>query len=87
MKVLAYSVGMSALACMLAGCAKEPPPAPVAPVTVKVTSSDFCQIAKRAYGPNGPTWEIGDTPETITGTRRLAAAFREKRCNPLPPSS
>lgn len=71
---------------LLSGCAQEPPAAPVAPVKIQVTSSDFCQIVKRAYGPQGPTWDIADTPETIIGNRRLAASFRSKRCNPHPSS-
>ena len=70
------------LCCHLAGCAKEPEPAPVAPVKIQVTASDFCALVKRAYGPKGPTYHHLDTPETITGIRRLAASFRAKRCNP-----
>lgn len=72
---------------VLAGCAKEPEAAPVAPVKVQVTASDFCAIVKRAYGPQGPTYHHLDTPETITGIRRLAASFRARRCTPSTPAT
>lgn len=72
---------------LLSGCAKEPETAPVAPVKVQVTASDFCALVKRAYGPKGPTYHHLDTPETITGIRRLAASYRSKRCNPLTPAT
>lgn len=72
---------------MASGCAKEPEAAPVAPVKVQVTASDFCAIVKRAYGPDGPTYDLNDTMRTFTGNRRLAASFRAKRCNPVPATS
>lgn len=83
---LVYMLGI-VICGLLSGCAQEPPVVPVAPVKIQVTSSDFCQIIKRAYGPAGPTWDVSDTPETITGIRRLAASFRSKRCNPSPATS
>lgn len=84
-KAVGYILGVATCG-LLSGCAQEPPAAPIAPVKIQVTSSDFCQIVKRAYGPNGPTWDVSDTPETITGIRRLAASYRAKRCSPTPTS-
>lgn len=74
----------------VAGCAQSPPVATVKPVTVAVTASDFCQIMRGLAPPSGKlTWSLDDSPETITGIRRLAAAY-DKRCasprNPSPTS-
>lgn len=64
------------IGCALAGCAPEPPPAPVAPVTVKVTANTYCHVMRRIYGASGPTWDLADTSTSIDGLRRSAAAFR-----------
>lgn len=71
----------------LSGCAKEPAPAPVAPVKIMVTSSDFCGVMRRLHGQGGkPTWSVDDTAETITQVRRLGAAF-DQRCGVSKPST
>lgn len=71
------------LAAALAGCAQEPAVQPVAPVVkIETTRSDFCEIMRSLHGVSGKlSWSVRDTPETITGVRRLAAAF-DKRCAP-----
>lgn len=73
-----------AVAAILAGCAQEPPAESVKPVTVQVTAADFCQIMRGLYPGSGkPTWSARDTPETIYGVRRLAAAV-DTRCRLAP---
>ena len=85
-------LSLIAFSATLAGCANEPPAAPVAPVKVEVTDHDFCQIMRRVAGASGKlTWSIDDTPKTIHGVRRLAEAY-DKRCaskpiNTNPPTS
>lgn len=74
-----YTIALC-IAAALAGCAQEPPPQPVAPVIIKVVSSDHCGIMKRLYGPAGPTWDITDNVDLIADRRRLAAAFRAMKC-------
>lgn len=77
---------LGAVVAVLAGCAKEPPAAPlVQPVTVEVTGSDFCEIMCRLYPTCKPTWSLSDTPESIRSFRRLNAAY-DKRCvvSPIP---
>jgi len=80
---------MKALLCLglvvvLAGCAQDAPVAAVKPATVQVTAADFCQIMRRLYPGSGkPTWSARDTPETIYGVRRLAAAV-DTRCRLVP---
>lgn len=73
----------------LTGCAQDPPAAPIAPKTVSVTSTDFCEIMKAIAPPLGkPTWSRNDTPETITNIRRLNAAVDKRCASPAPaPSS
>lgn len=75
----------------LVGCAKEPPAQPVAPVTVQVVGSDFCEIMDEVARKSGRSdkklgWRIGDTPQTIHGVRSLARAV-DQRCVPPPPTA
>lgn len=72
---------VAVIAAALAGCAQDPPAQPVAPVVrIETTRSDFCEIMRSLHGQSGKlSWSVRDTPETITGVRRLAAAF-DKRC-------
>lgn len=66
--------------CLLSGCAQSPPAQPLVKTdTVHVTSTDFCDIMRALYPTGKPTWSVEDTPESITNTRRLNAAF-DKRC-------
>ena len=82
MKMSTRIVGLMALSTILAGCATEPKPERVKPVTVRVTSSDFCPILKGIFPPTGKfQWGIRDTPESIQSARRLNAAV-DKRCSP-----
>lgn len=68
------------LTAILAGCASEPQPAPVAPVKVQIVDHDYCAIMRRVNGPAGVfPWAINDTPVSITKMRRANAAFT-KRC-------
>lgn len=89
MKTVTF-LGSVVICVAMAGCAGEPPAEPVAPVTVKVTDHDFCQIMRRVAGSSGKlTWSVADTTKTIHGLRRLAEAY-DKRCvkpNPQPPTS
>ncbi len=74
---------------LIGGCAQSPPVATVKPVTVAVTASDFCQIMRSLAPPSGKlTWSLDDSPDTITGIRRLAAAY-DRRCalKQKPPTS
>lgn len=67
------------------GCAQDPPPAPVAPVVVKVTADTFCQTMRRLYGPTGkPGWDVADTTESITRLRRLGRAYDSNCASPQP---
>ena len=54
----------------LAGCATTPPIQPV-----NITSSDLCRIQ-----PHALTWDIADTPPTITGIRQFNARWAS-RCS------
>ena len=83
MRAVGYILGFS----VLGGCATKPAPAPVAPVRISVTSSDFCGVMRRLHGQGGkPTWSVDDTAETITQVRRLGAAF-DQRCGVSKPST
>lgn len=83
------SVIIGITAFFTTGCAQEPPPpAPVAPVIVKVTADTFCQTMRRLYGQSGkPTWDVADTPESITHLRRLGAAYDSRCASPRNPTS
>lgn len=90
MRLAGYISALTALGYMLAGCAKEPAPAPlVKAATVSVTVSDFCEIMRRLSPTGKVSWSLTDTAETITQIRRINAAF-DKRCvspSPATPSS
>lgn len=71
----------------LAGCAQEPPAAPVAPVKVQVVGHDYCAILRRINGGDGRfRWSVQDTPPSITSMRRANAAL-VKRCPASPPTN
>jgi len=75
-----HALPLSGILLLLAGCAKEPPAAPlVQPQVVEVTASDFCEIMARLHPTGKLMWSTADTPETITQARRLNAAY-DKRC-------
>lgn len=70
---------------LLAGCETTPPQTAVAPVTVQVVGSTFCEIMDEVARKSGRSdkklgWRIGDTPQTIHGVRNLARAVDEQRC-------
>jgi nitrous oxide reductase accessory protein NosL len=72
---------ISGLSAALAGCAKEPEPAPVAPVKIEVVGHDFCDILRRINGPRGHLeWSVSDSPLSITRMRRVNAAY-DARCS------
>lgn len=74
-----------ALPWALAGCASAPADDVPRPATVRVAASDFCEIMRGVAPPTGKlSWSVRDTPETITGIRRLAAAV-DRRCSPANP--
>lgn len=56
------------LAVALSGCASTPPIQPV-----NITGSDMCRIQ-----PNALTWDIKDTPPTITGIRQFNARWASR---------
>lgn len=78
------------LTAILAGCAKEPDPVPVAPVKVQVVDHDYCAIMRRINGASGVfPWAVDDTTLSITRMRRANAAFNNRcasRSNPTPTS-
>lgn len=88
MRAMGYMLGVCAIGYMLAGC-ETPQEAPVAPVTVQVVGSTFCEIMDEVARKSGRSdrklgWRIGDTPQTIHGVRNLARAVDEQRCVPPP---
>ena len=84
MRAITYIAGMLAIACSLAGCNPDPTPH-LQPVTIG--ASDFCEVMKIVSPPAGkPTWSIRDTPKTIHGNRRIAAAV-DARCSTPKPKS
>lgn len=69
-------------ALALAGC-ETLPDTPVQPVSI--VSSDFCEIMKDVAPPTGKLdWSVQDTPQSIRGVRRLAAAVDRRCLNPQP---
>ncbi len=88
MRTIGYILAMP-LVGVMGGCAQEPPAETVQPSAVKIVGSDFCPTMRGLFPPVGkPTWSARDTPDTITQTRRLAAAI-DRRCqsSPKPPTS
>lgn len=76
-----YILAMSLLGGTLAGCAKDPEPAPIAPVKIEVVGHDFCDILRRINGPRGHLeWSVSDSPLSITRMRRVNAAY-DARCS------
>lgn len=85
MNLAGCTLAAAGLSLCLTGCAKDPAPQPVAPVTVTVVGSNFCQIMDEVARKSGRSdkklgWRIGDTPQTIHGVRNLARAVDEQRC-------
>lgn len=75
MKLLTYLV----LLLILGGCAADQP-VPVQPVSI--ASRDFCVTMKAVLPPTGkPTWDVGDTRQTITDARKIGAAV-DRNCKP-----
>ena len=72
---------IAVLAAMsVGGCAGMTSSDSVKPVTVQVTRSDFCETMEAVTGPTKKlTWSRLDTPESIHGIRRLAAAV-DRNC-------
>lgn len=75
MKMLTYL----ALLLILGGCAADQP-VPAQPVSI--ASRDFCSTMKAVLPPTGkPTWDVGDTRQTITDARKIGAAV-DRNCKP-----
>ena len=74
----------------LAGCAQEPPVAPVVPAQkVAIKSETFCEVMRRINPATRgyPVWDVTDGVETIESARRAEAAFKQRCAGKHSPTS
>lgn len=74
-------IGSVAISVAMAGCAQEPPAAPIAPVKVQIVTSDYCQIMCRINPGNClQPFSVNDHALTIERARRANRVVEQKNC-------